>query len=124
MSKADAQEVPSAHEAELPYSAVTEHWDSVPREGVEPPSLEMFQTQLDTVLCHVLQDEQGGRTIDLRAPFLTQSVMCELRTAQRCVHVPENKSRTSKQQDKSLVLLTSLSSYLLTLLLSDQIYLA
>jgi len=29
---------------------VTEHWHSLPREGVESPSLEIFKTQLDRVL--------------------------------------------------------------------------
>lgn len=29
----------------------------IPREGVEPPSLEIFQNNLDTILCNVLQDD-------------------------------------------------------------------
>jgi len=33
---------------------VMEHWKSLPREVVESPSLEIFQTRLDKVLCSLL----------------------------------------------------------------------
>ena len=33
---------------------VTEHWDRLPRKVVESPSLEIFQTRLDAILCNVL----------------------------------------------------------------------
>ncbi|GAB0181641.1 hypothetical protein GRJ2_000629400 [Grus japonensis] len=33
---------------------VTEHWDRLPREVVESPSLEIFKTHLDTILCNLL----------------------------------------------------------------------
>jgi len=33
---------------------VTEHWNKLPREAVEPPSLEIFKTHLDKVLCSLL----------------------------------------------------------------------
>ncbi|GAB0178175.1 hypothetical protein GRJ2_000282800 [Grus japonensis] len=33
---------------------VTEHWDRLPREAVESPSLERFKTHLDVILCNLL----------------------------------------------------------------------
>ncbi|GAB0192672.1 translation initiation factor IF-2-like [Grus japonensis] len=33
---------------------VTEHWDRLPREVVESPSLERFKTHLDAILCDLL----------------------------------------------------------------------
>jgi len=33
---------------------VTEHWNRVPREAVDSPSLEIFKTHLDEFLCSLL----------------------------------------------------------------------
>ncbi|KFV80689.1 hypothetical protein N308_11097, partial [Struthio camelus australis] len=33
---------------------VTEHWNRLPREAVESPSLEIFQSHLDSILGNVL----------------------------------------------------------------------
>jgi len=33
---------------------VMEHWNSLPREVVDSPSLEIFETRLDEVLCNLL----------------------------------------------------------------------
>jgi len=33
---------------------VTEHWNRLPREVAEPPSLEIFKSCLDKVLCSLL----------------------------------------------------------------------
>ena len=33
---------------------VTEHWNRLPREVVESPSLEIFKTHVDAVLCSLL----------------------------------------------------------------------
>jgi len=39
---------------------VMEHWNRLPRKAVESPSLEIFKTRLDKVLCSLLW--QGGWT--------------------------------------------------------------
>ena len=42
---------------------MTEHWNRLPREAVESPSLEIFKTRLDEVLCSLLKVtllRQGG----------------------------------------------------------------
>ncbi|RMC03267.1 hypothetical protein DUI87_20462 [Hirundo rustica rustica] len=36
---------------------VTERWNRLLREAVEPPSLEIFNNHLETTLCHVLWDD-------------------------------------------------------------------
>jgi len=44
---------------------VMEHWNRLPREAVESPSLEIFKTHLDKVLCSLLWVTlvwQGGWT--------------------------------------------------------------
>ncbi|KFV88538.1 hypothetical protein N308_11731, partial [Struthio camelus australis] len=33
---------------------VTEHWNRLPRETVESPSLEIVKTRLDVILCNLL----------------------------------------------------------------------
>ncbi|KFV80971.1 hypothetical protein N308_12097, partial [Struthio camelus australis] len=33
---------------------VTEHWNRLPREVVEYPSLELFKTHLDAILCNMI----------------------------------------------------------------------
>ncbi|KFQ15075.1 hypothetical protein N330_00957, partial [Leptosomus discolor] len=33
---------------------VTEHWNRLPREALDPPSLETFKPHLDAVLCDLL----------------------------------------------------------------------
>jgi len=33
---------------------VTKHWNRLPRETVESPSLEIFKTRLDKILCSLL----------------------------------------------------------------------
>ena len=35
-------------------SELTEHWNRLPREVVESPSVEIFKTRLDKVLCSLL----------------------------------------------------------------------
>ncbi|GAB0180006.1 hypothetical protein GRJ2_000465900 [Grus japonensis] len=34
--------------------SVTEHWNRLPREAVQSPSLEIFKTRLDAILCNLL----------------------------------------------------------------------
>jgi len=51
---------------------VTEPWPRLPREAVESPSLEIFQTHLDAVLCSLLWVTLLGQGLDWvthRGPF-------------------------------------------------------
>lgn len=41
------------------FNVWTKHWSWLPREIVEPPSLEVYQNCPDTILCHGIEDEQG-----------------------------------------------------------------
>ena len=44
-------------------TSVVKHWNQLPRDVVEFPSVEIFKTQLDTVLGNLLKQsqlEQGG----------------------------------------------------------------
>ena len=61
---------------------VTEPWNRLPREVVESPSLEIFKTRLDTVLCSLLWVtllRQGGGLGDPQRSLPTPNVLgfCE-----------------------------------------------
>jgi len=47
---------------------VTEPWPRLPREVVESPSLEIFQTRLDAVLCSLLWVTLLGQGVELGDP--------------------------------------------------------
>jgi len=47
---------------------MTEHWPRLPREVVESPSLEIFQTYLDKVLCRLLRVTLLGQGVGLGDP--------------------------------------------------------
>ena len=47
---------------------VTEPWPRLPREAVESPSLEIFQTRLDAVLCSLLWVTVVGQGVGLGDP--------------------------------------------------------
>ena len=47
---------------------VTEPWPRLPREAVESPSLEIFQTHLDVVLCSLLWVTLLGQGVGLGDP--------------------------------------------------------
>ena len=47
---------------------VTEHWTRLPREVGESPSLEIFQTHLDVVLCSLLWVTLLGQGVGLGDP--------------------------------------------------------
>ena len=47
---------------------VTEPWPRLPREAVESPSLEIFQTHLDAVLCSLLWVTLLGQGVGLGDP--------------------------------------------------------
>ena len=53
-TQTEAQEDPSEHEEELLHSEGDGALEQVPREVVESPSLEIFRTHLDKVLCSLL----------------------------------------------------------------------
>jgi len=47
---------------------VTVHWNRLPREVVDSPSLEMFRTHLDEVLCSLLWVTLLGQGVGLGDP--------------------------------------------------------
>ena len=42
---------------------VTEHWNRLPREVMESPSLEIFKTHLDVIQCNMLRLSLLGRGV-------------------------------------------------------------
>jgi len=48
--------------------SLMEHWNRLPREAVESPSLEIFQTHLDKVLCSRLWVTLLGQGVGLGDP--------------------------------------------------------
>ena len=57
---------------------VTEHWNRLPRDVVESPSLEIFKTRLDTVLCSLLWVTllwQGGGLGDPQRSLPTLNIL-------------------------------------------------
>jgi len=44
---------------------VMEHWNRLPREAVESPSMEIFKTSLDAYLCNLLQGVCFSRQLGL-----------------------------------------------------------
>ena len=44
---------------------VMENWNRLPREVVEPPSMEIFKTCLDTYLCDLLYSTVFSRGVEL-----------------------------------------------------------
>ena len=53
---------------------MTEHWNRLPREVVESPSMEIFKTHMDTYLCDLLQGTcfiEGVGLSDLLRSFPT-----------------------------------------------------
>lgn len=56
-AETEAQEVPPEYEEEFFIVQVAEHWNWLPREAEEPPSLEFIKNYLDANLCNVFWDE-------------------------------------------------------------------
>ena len=57
---------------------VTEHWNRLPREVMESPSLEIFKTHLATYLCDLLQGTCFSRGVglrDLQRSFSTPAIL-------------------------------------------------
>ena len=76
---------------------VTEPWPRLPREAVESPSLEMFRTHLDTVLCSLLWVTLLGQGVGLGDPqrslptptMLGFCEMCHRRAGSCCAWLQE-----------------------------------
>jgi len=59
---------------------VTEPWHRLPREAVESPSLKIFQTHLDAVLCSLLWVTLLGQGVGLGDPqrsLSTPNILCD-----------------------------------------------
>ena len=67
-AQTEAEEAPAEDEEELLPLRVTEPWPRLPREAVESPSLEIFQTHVDAVLCSLLWVTLLGQGVGLGDP--------------------------------------------------------
>jgi len=91
---------------------VTEPWNRLPREAVESPSLEIFQTRLDVVLCSLLWVTLLGQRVGLgdprrslpTLPCWDSVILCEtqplLQLVQLCppATASNNASRTTRSE--------------------------
>ena len=90
-AQSGTQESTSEHEENFFILSVTEHWNRLTREILEPHSLEIFRTHLDAFLCNLLKwngrEGEGGGTSTCLWKIVSHNKYNNSKKAMSCLYM-------------------------------------